>query len=85
MYLCMFEYDATYKNLNFVSMSSSLVIFAKNFKKGCGVKEFGNLGPLYTKPKAHTKEEEMPKDKRRKSRLLRNIAEDNPVLGQPRS
>ena len=62
MYLCMFEYDVTYKNLNFVSMSSSLVIFVKIFKKGCGVKEFGNPGPLYTKPKAHAEEEEMPED-----------------------
>ena len=34
MYLCMFEYDVTYKNLNFVSMSSSLVIFAKFSKNG---------------------------------------------------
>ena len=28
----------------------------------CGVKEFGHSGPLYTKPKVHAKEEEMPKD-----------------------
>ena len=28
----------------------------------CGVKEFGHLGPLYTKPKAHAEEEEMPED-----------------------
>ena len=34
MYLCMFEYDVTCKNLNFVSMSSSFVIFAKFSKKG---------------------------------------------------
>ena len=28
----------------------------------CGVKEFGHRGPLYTKPKAHAEEEEMPDD-----------------------
>ena len=28
----------------------------------CGAKEFGNLGPLYTKPKAHVKEGEMAED-----------------------
>ena len=50
----------------------------------CGVKEFGNPDPLYTKSKAHAKEEEMPKDERRKPKLPRNIAKDNPVLGQPR-
>ena len=33
-----------------------------------GVKEFGHLGPLYTKPKAHAEEEEMPEDERRKSK-----------------
>ena len=32
----------------------------------CGVKEFGNSGPLYTKPKAHTEEEEMAEDEQRK-------------------
>ena len=34
----------------------------------CGVKEFGHLGPLYTKPKAHTEEEEKPEDERKKSK-----------------
>ena len=28
----------------------------------CGVKEFGHPGPLYTKPRAHVEEEEMPED-----------------------
>jgi len=51
----------------------------------CGVKEFGNPGPLHTKPKAHAEEEEMSEDERKKSKLPRNIAEDNPVLGQPKS
>ena len=51
----------------------------------CGVKEFGNPSPFHTKPKAHAEEEEMFEDERRKSKLPRNIAEDNPVLGQPKS
>ena len=51
----------------------------------CGVKEFGNPVPLYTKPKTHAEEEEMLEDERRKPKLPSNIAEDNPVLGQPRS
>ena len=46
-----------------------------------GVKELSNLGPLYTKPKAYAEEEEMPEDEQRKSKLPRDIAEDNPVLG----
>ena len=50
----------------------------------CGVKEFGHPGPLYTKPKAHAKEEEMPEDERRKSKLPSSIAEDNSVFGQPK-
>ena len=51
----------------------------------CGVKEFGNPNPLYTKPKAYAEEEEMPENERRKYKLLGNIAEDNPVLSQLRS
>ena len=50
----------------------------------CGVKESDHHGPLYTRPKAHAEEEEMPEDERRKSKLPSSIAEDNPVLGQPR-
>ena len=34
MYLCMFVYVVTCKSLNFVGISSSLVIFAKFSKKG---------------------------------------------------
>ena len=34
----------------------------------CGVKEFGHLGPLYTKLKAHAEEEEKPEDERKKSK-----------------
>ena len=32
----------------------------------CGAKEFDNLGPLYTKLKAHAEEEEMAEDEQRK-------------------
>ena len=51
----------------------------------CGVKEFGHPDSLYTKPKTHAEKEEMPNDERRKSKLLRSIVEDNPVLSEPRS
>ena len=50
-----------------------------------GVKELSNPGPLYTEPKAHAEEEEMPDDEQRESKFPRDIAEDNPVLGQLRS
>ena len=51
----------------------------------CGAKEFGNPGPFHIKPKAHAEEEEMSKNERRKSKLLGDVVEDNPVLGKPRS
>ena len=51
----------------------------------CGVKELSNPGPLYSEPKAHVEEEEMPEDEQRKSKLPRDIVEDNLVLSQPRS
>ena len=51
----------------------------------CGAKEFGNPSPPHIKPKAHAKEEEMPEDEQRKSKLPGDVAEDNPVLGKPRS
>ena len=35
---------------------------SKILKGYCELKEFGHLGPLYTKPKAHAKEEETPED-----------------------
>ena len=51
----------------------------------CEAKESRDSDPFYIKPKAHAEEEEMPEDERRKPKLPRNITEDNPVLGQPRS
>ena len=54
-------------------------------KMYCGAKEFGNPGPFHIKPKAHAEKEEMFEDERRRSKLPGDIAEDNLVLGNPRS
>ena len=51
----------------------------------CGVKELSNPGPLHTGPKAHAEEEETPEDEQRGSKLPRDVAEDNLILGQPKS
>ena len=51
----------------------------------CGVKEFSSPDPLHTGPKAHAEEKETPEDEQRESQLPRDIVEDNPVLGQPKS
>ena len=51
----------------------------------CGAKEFDNPSPLYTEPKTHAEEEETLEDEQRKSKLPKDIAKDNPVIGQPRS
>ena len=51
----------------------------------CGVKELNSPCPLHIEPKAHAEEEETPEDEQRESKLPGDIAEDNPVLGQPRS
>ena len=51
----------------------------------CGAKEFGHPGPFHVNPKAYAEEEEMSKDERRRSNLPGDVAEDNPVLGKPRS
>ena len=51
----------------------------------CGVKELSSPGPLHTRPKAHAEEEEILEDEQRNSQLPRDIAEDNPVLSQPKS
>ena len=55
------------------------------YNVNCGVKELSNPGPLYTEPNTYAEEEEMPEDEQRKSKLSRDIAEDNLVLAQPRS
>ena len=49
------------------------------------MKAFGNPDLFYTRPKGCAKEEEMSEDKQGRPKLLRNVAEDDPILGQPRS
>ena len=44
-----------------------------------------NPSPFHIKPKAHAKEEEMPEDEQRESRLPGYITEDDPVLSRPKS
>ena len=51
----------------------------------CGAKKFGSPGLFHIKPKAHTEEKEMSEDEQRRSKLPGDVAEDNPVLGDPRS
>ena len=50
-----------------------------------GAKGFGNPDPFHIKPKAHAEDEEISEDEQRKSRLSRYTADDDPVLGRPRS
>ena len=47
-----------------------------------GAKEIGNPSPFHIKPKVHAEEEEMSEDEWRRSKLLGDVAEDNPVLGK---
>ena len=51
----------------------------------CGAKGSRDSDPFHNKPKAHAKEEEMPDDEQRESRLPGYTAEDDPVLGRPKS
>ena len=51
----------------------------------CGVKELSSPDPIHTMSKAHAEEEETPEDEQRESQLPRDIAEDNPILGQLKS
>ena len=50
-----------------------------------GAKGSRNSSPFHIKPKAHAEEEEMLEDKQRESKLSRYTAEDDPVLGRPKS
>ena len=50
-----------------------------------GAKGFRDFGPFHIKLKAHAEEEEMPEDEQRESRLPEYTAEDDPVLGRPKS
>ena len=70
------------QKLNFlVSINNYIFKNSLHQDRSCGAKELNNPGPLYSKPKAYAEEEEMPEDEQRKSKLPRDIAKDNPVLG----
>ena len=51
----------------------------------CGAKRSKNSSPYHIKPKANAEEEEMLEDEQRESRLPGYTAEDDPVLGRPKS
>ena len=53
--------------------------------KHCGAKGSGNPGPFHIGPMAHVEEEEMSEEEQRESRLLGYTAEDDPILGRPKS
>ena len=57
----------------------------KIFKGYCGAKGSRNSGPFHIKPKVHIEEEEMPEDEQKESRLPGYTAEDDLVLGKPKS
>ena len=75
------------QNSNFLNKTFYLkkIIFYIYIYIYCGVKELSSPSPLHTGLKAHAEEEETPEDEQRKSQLSRDIAEDNPVLGRPKS
>ena len=50
-----------------------------------GAKGSKDSGPFHIKPKAHAKEEETSENEQKESRLLGYTAEDDPVLGRPKS
>ena len=72
-----------YANLCFFMVKFTIYVIIQHIKYE--VKELSNPGPLYTEPKADAEEEEMPEDEQRRSKFPTDIAEDNPVVGQPRS
>ena len=50
-----------------------------------GLKDLAKLNPFHIRPKAHAKEEEMLEDEQRESKLSGYTAEDDGVLGIPKS
>ena len=50
-----------------------------------GPKDLGTPAHFISSPRVHTKEEEMSEDEQRESRLPGYTAEDDPVLGRPKS
>ena len=55
------------------------------FQYNCGAKGSGDPGSFHIRPMAHAEEEEMSKNEQKESRLLGYTAEDNSVLGRPKS
>ena len=51
----------------------------------CEAKRSRDSSPFHIRPMAHAEEEEMPEDEQRESRLLGYTAEDDLVLGRPKS
>ena len=51
----------------------------------CGAKRSGDPSPFHIRPMAHVKEEEMPEDEQRESKLPGYTVGDDPVLGKPKS
>ena len=74
-----------YKNQNSVFAYIYIYICVCVWGGGGLVKELSSPGPLHTRLKAYAEEEETPEDEQRESKLPRDIAEDNPILGQPKS
>ena len=52
---------------------------------GVGSEGSRGFGPFHFKPKTYVEEEEVPENKWRESRLRECTAEDDPVLGKPKS
>ena len=50
-----------------------------------GLKDLAKPNPFHIRPKAHAKEEEMLEDEQRESKLSRYTAEDDAILGIPKS
>ena len=66
------------------------IIYFVNFvdrfvKHGVGPEGSRGFGPFHLKPKAHAEEEEVLRDKWKESRLPECTAEDDPILGRPKS
>ena len=50
-----------------------------------GLEDLAKPNPFRIKPKAYAEKEETSEDKQGRPKLLVGIAEDHPILGQPRS
>ena len=50
-----------------------------------GLKDLAKPSPFHIEPKAHAEDEEMSEDERKESRLPGYIADDDLVLGRPKS